>query len=300
MNRRNLLKLATATAVLAGSSDAQASGRAPARAPEAVAARDGTRLFVRDWGTGRAVLFLAGWTIPSDFWAYQMTAFAGAGFRALAYDRRGHGRSADPGRGYDFDTLADDLATLVERLDLRDLTLVGHSMATGEIARYLARHGSGRIGGVALVAPTTPFLMKTADNPAGIDREALAALRRPLARDFPAWIARNAAPFFTPETSPEMIEWAKRLMLQTSLQAVVELARALAESDFRADLARMDVPVLVVHGDRDASAPLAITGRRTAELIRGSRLSVYEGAPHGLPLTHIERLNAELLAFARR
>lgn len=304
-NRRSVLKLAAtagAGGILIPGSGAAAtarSGPAANRDAKAVQARDGTELFVRDWGTGQAVLFLAGWTLPSDFWSYQMVGLAGRGFRAVAYDRRGHGRSSDPGRGYDFDTLADDLASVIERLALRDVTLVGHSMASGEIARYFARHGGERVARALFVAPTTPYLMQAPDNPDGIERSVLASLRAPLARDFPRWIAANAKPFFTPETSAELIDWGKQLMLRTSLHAVVECARALAETDFRADLARCDVPSLVIHGDRDLSAPLPLTGRRTAELLPNARLVVYEGAPHGLPLTHIERLDTDLLAFLR-
>lgn len=152
---------------------------------------------------------------------------------------------------------------------------------------------------MVLVGAITPFLMKTADNPVGIDRAVLAAMRQPMERDFPAWIEANAAPFFVPETSREMIDWGKGLMLQTSLYAAAELARANAETDFRGDLPAIDVPTLVIHGDRDVSAPLDLTARPTAALIRSSDLRIYEGAPHGLPLTHVERLNRDLLAFAR-
>lgn len=257
------------------------------------------QLFVRDWGEGPPVLFLAGWTLASDFWGFQMAALAAQGFRCLAFDRRGHGRSADPGGGYDFDTLADDLAGVIAARDLHGVTLVGHSMASGEIARHVARHGTGRVARIALVGPTTPFLMRTPDNPSGMPREAMAASRALVARDFPGQIGAQIGPFFMPDTPPDTVAWVKAMMLRTSMQAVIDCARALAETDFRADLPRIGVPTLIVHGDADRSAPLALTARPSAALIPGARLVVVEGAPHGLPVTHVERLNAELLGFLR-
>jgi pimeloyl-ACP methyl ester carboxylesterase len=259
---------------------------------------DGTALFYRDWGTGKPIVFVAGAAVPSAMWAYQMVPLVQAGFRCVAFDRRGHGRSSDPGRGYDFDTLADDLAAVIETLDLREVTLVGHSMGCGEIIRYLTRHGSARVARVALIAPTTPFLLKTEDNPRGVDKAVFEALRAGWLRDYPRWLEENARPFVVAETSDAIIRWCMDLMLETSLQAVVECNVAVTETDFRGELGRIDTPVLVVHGTVDASAPLELTGEPTAELIRECELKVYEGAPHGLFLTHIERLNGDLLRFA--
>jgi pimeloyl-ACP methyl ester carboxylesterase len=299
MDRRTVLGLAAAagTGLVIGTQGAAAQ---PRRRPiDQVEAGDGTHLFVRDWGSGAPVLFLAGWTLASDFWFYQMAALQAQGLRCIAFDRRGHGRSSDPGGGYDFDTLAGDLAAVIEGLGLTGVTLVGHSMASGEIARYAARHGTGRLARIALVGPTTPFLMRTADNPSGLPREAMAAARTALARDFPGLIGANIAPFFTADTSPDMVAWVKAMMLGTSMQAVLDCSRAFQETDFRADLPRIGVPTLIVHGDADRSAPLPLTGRPTAALVPGACLSVYEGAPHGLPLTHVDRLNAELLDFVR-
>ncbi|AQA01025.1 alpha/beta hydrolase [Sphingopyxis sp. QXT-31] len=281
---------------MGGTSSAAA---APKGKADHVTAADGTRLFVRDWGSGKPVLFLAGWTLPSDFWGYQMAAIAEAGMRAVAYDRRGHGRSSDPGRNYGHDTLADDLARVIAALGLEDVTLVAHSMGGTEVARYFARHGGG-VAKVVLVGTITPFLMKAADNPYGIDPAMLAALRAPLATDFPGWIAANARPFFVPETSAAMIEWGKELMLQTSLLAAMAMARANAETDFRADMRRIAVPTLLVHGDKDASAPLPLTAEATAALIPHTQLEIFEDAPHGLPLTHVARLNKTLLEFVAK
>lgn len=269
-------------------------------APAYVQTTDGTRLFCRDWGQGRPVLFVGSWSLPSDSWCYSMLPLSEAGCRTLAFDRRGHGRSEDSGRGYDFDTLADDLSAVIEAADLRHVTLVGHSMACGEIVRYLTRHGSGRVARIALVSTTTPMLAKAPDNPSGLDADVFAAVRHQLMRDFPRWIEDNLAPFFTPETSPHMAEWVRGMVLNNSLQALVELNRSIAQADFRQELGRVDVPALVVHGTRDVSAPLELTGRPTAALIPHAELKVYEDAPHGLLFTHVDRLNADLRSFMER
>lgn len=258
---------------------------------------DGTALFYRDWGTGRPVLFVHGAGINSDCWMYQMAAFVNAGYRCIAFDRRGHGRSSDPGRGYDFDTLADDIAAIIETLDLQRVTLIGHSMGCGEIARYLTRHGTRRVARVAMVAPTLPFLLKTEDNPAGVDKAYFQALRAEWMRDYPQWLAENAPPFFAPTTSPHTVRWGAELGLKTSLQAALECSVALTETDFREELKRITVPTLILHGTTDVSCPLAITGKPTASLIPGCELKVYEGAPHGIFITHLERVNADLLQF---
>jgi non-heme chloroperoxidase len=301
MHRREAFKLVAGAGALGLTMGGTSSlAAAPKEKADHITAAGGTRLFVRDWGSGKPVLFLAGWTLPSDFWGYQMAAVAEAGMRAVAYDRRGHGRSSDPGRNYDHDTLADDLARVIAALGLEDVTLVAHSMGGTEVARYFARHRGRGVAKVVLVGTITPFLMKAADNPHGIDPAMLAALRAPLATDFPGWIDANAKPFFVPETSAAMVEWGKGLMLQTSLLAAMAMARANAETDFRADMRRIGVPTLLVHGDKDASAPLPLTAQATAALIPHARLEIFEGAPHGLPLTHVARLNKTLLEFVTR
>lgn len=311
MDRRDMLKSAVVAGVGMGfaatSPQAMAAGPVPsvpaARFPAAsfLRTRDGVDLFYRDWGTGKPVVFLSGWALCSDMWNYQMVPLSQQGLRCIAYDRRGHGRSSDPGRGYDYDTLADDLASVLEALDLRDVTLVGHSMASGELVRYLSRYGDSRVERVVFLAPAaTPFLLKTADNPDGIDASAFEYFRtQVLLRDFPRWMADNAPPFFVPETSSEMRDWIMGLMLRCSMKALIECNRSMTSTDFRAELPRIRIPSLVIHGDKDASAPIELTGRRTAQLIPGCRLEVYEGAPHGLFITHMERVNADLLAFAR-
>ncbi len=273
------------------------TARSTWQAPTALTASDGATLFHRDWGRGRPVVFLSGWALSSAIWGGQMMHLAECGARCVAYDRRGHGRSSDPGRGYDYDTLADDLAAVLTQLDLQGVTLVGHSMAGGEIVRCLERHGSDRIDRIALLGPTLPFPQKSADNPEGLERAVFDRLRAALLHDYPGWLDDNAGPFFTPETTPGTVAWVKGIMLQVSLQAAIGCFDAMVETDFRAALAAIDLPVLVIHGDSDQSAPLELTGRRTVGLLPRGRLSVYEGAPHGLFVTHRDRLNAELAAF---
>jgi pimeloyl-ACP methyl ester carboxylesterase len=258
-------------------------------------------LFYKDWGNGRPMVFIAGWGLGADMWEYQMTALAERGLRCIAYDRRGSGRSSQPGGGYDFDTLSEDLAEILEHLDLRAATLVGFSMGGGELARYLARHGSGRVAGAVLLSSVTPFLLRTADNPDGVDPAYFDATVAALAQDRPKLLADTAPAFFglpNPAVSPAIVEWGIGLALQTSLKAAIDTVRAFSSTDFRADLAAFTVPTLVIHGDRDQNVPLELTARRSAAAIRGSRLSVYEGAPHALFFTEKERLNRELLAFA--
>lgn len=259
----------------------------------------GVDLFCRDWGQGRPVVFVASWSLPSESWSYQMLAMNEAGYRTVAFDRRGHGRSGDPGGGYDFDTLADDLAAVLDQRDLHDAVLVGHSMGCNEIVRYLSRHGRARVAGAVLLATMTPFVLDTADNPDGIDAAFFENFRREqLMRDFPQWIDANMVPFVYSDTPAGIKGWVKQMALGASLQALVECHRALVKTDFRAELAGVDVPVLVIAGDQDASAPLALTARATVGLLPDARLKVYEGAPHGMFITHQAEVNRDLLEFA--
>jgi non-heme chloroperoxidase len=269
-----------------------------------VQASDGTRLYWTEWGSGRLahgspgpILFSSSSGMPTQMWDYQMTAFADRGYRCVAFDRRGHGGSDVPARGYDFDTFADDMASVIESLDLNDLTLIAHSMGGGEVIRYLTRHGSRRVRRIVLIGATTPFLLQTPDNPEGIPQSQFAALRDSWRLDFPRWVADNTAPFFVPETSPAMMRWCAELLTRIPVRVAIACNEALSTADFRRELREISVPALVIHGDRDASAPLTLTGKPTAELIPGCRFKVYPGAPHGLLYTHMERLHADILAF---
>ncbi|WP_191059360.1 alpha/beta fold hydrolase [Geminicoccus harenae] len=262
---------------------------------------DGVELFYRDWGQGpQTVVFLASWSLSSESWAYQMLPMAEAGCRCIAYDRRGHGRSDDPGRGYDYDTLADELACLMEGLDLREVTLVGYSMGPGEIVRYLTRHGSRRVARVAMLGTVTPMLRQAEDNPSGIPEDVFEQVRRQqLMRDFPQWIEDNIRPFVTPETSAGMIDWIRSICRQTSLQAIVQCNRTITSADFRAELPRIELPVLLLHGEADESAPIALTAEPSLALLPNAELVRYPGAPHGIFLTHAEQVTKDLLRFIR-
>jgi non-heme chloroperoxidase len=301
MNRRTLLTSmvsAVGGGTLLAAATPQSARADRARQPASfIETRDGATLFFKDRGSGTPVLFVHSWAVHSSLWQYQMIDLAGRGLRCIAYDRRGHGRSSDPGCGYEYDTLADDLAAVVDTLDLRGVTLVGHSMGCGDIVRYLSRRGAGRVARIVLVSPTLPFTLKTEDNPDGVDRVVLERVRAMFQKDFPKWLSANAHPFFVPDTSAAMVDWAIQMCLQASLKAIVECNRADTETDFRAELRGVSLPTLIIHGDADVTAPVERTGRKAARLIPNSRIKVYEGAPHGLMFTHIDRLNADLLAF---
>jgi non-heme chloroperoxidase len=303
MDRRSALTFGTATAAVLGLANRRAQAATPARKVTRIGSYierpDGTSLFFKDWGTGDPVVFVHSAGNCSDVWAYSMVHIVKQGFRCVAFDRRGHGRSSVPGGGYDYDTLADDLAGVIDAFDLRKVTLVGHSMGCGEVVRYLTRHGSKRVARIALVAPTLPFLLRTSDNPNGIPKEYFERIRAEWAHDYPKWLAANAAPFFTPETSKEMVQWGISLAYQTSLHAAIESNVAVTETDFREELKKIDVPALIVHGTADKSCPLEMTGQPTAGLIPRSELKIYEGAPHGSLLTHVEQLNEDLMRFMR-
>jgi pimeloyl-ACP methyl ester carboxylesterase len=297
MNRRDILtsSLAAGTvAAVAARQPAQAAPRAPT-----IRARDGTMLFHRDWGEGRPVVFVASWALTSEMWAYQVAHLADAGFRCIAFDRRGHGRSDVPAGGYDLDTLADDLGAVIDGLGLRQADIVTHSMGGSEAARYLARRGTGKVRRVAMLAPAGPCLTQKADNPYGAPRAYFEARIAEWKADFPKWTRANQAPFFTPQTSEAMQEWLVAQMLSTPTPVAIAAFRALIDGDVRPDLARIDRPTLIVHGDKDASAPLEITGRRFAAGIRGAELKVYPGAPHGLFVTHMAQVNRDLEAFLK-
>jgi non-heme chloroperoxidase len=308
MQRRELLNtLAFAGATVSAtmlSEAAAPSSRAttsPTRTNVApfVEAHDGTRLYCGQWGSGRPILFLNSAGLTTQMWDYQVVAFADQGYHCITFDRRGHGRSDIPLGGYDYDTFADDVAAVISTLDLQGLTMVGHSMASGEIVRYLTRHGSARVARIVLLAPTTPYLTQTADNPNGVPQSKFEAVRASWRKDYPKWVTDNTAPFFVPETSPAMMQTLAAQMMRCSVPVAIACSKAAATTDFRADLAKVSVPALVIQGDRDVSAPLAITGKPTAELIPGCRLKVYQGAPHGLMFTHMEMLNADILQFIR-
>jgi pimeloyl-ACP methyl ester carboxylesterase len=296
MNRRDILISGLAAGTVAAAAQPRAAW---AKARNSIVARDGTRLYHRDWGEGQPVVFASSWALSGEMWAYQVAHLSERGFRCIAFDRRGHGRSDVPGRGYDMDTLADDLAAVIDTLGLKGVILVGHSMGGAEVIRYLGRHGTEKVKKVVLAAAVGPYVVQTPDNPFGAPMAFHEATLKQYAADFPKWAMDNQAAFFTPQTSPEMQAWLTDQLLATPVPVAVAAFRALIGRDLRPDLARIDRPTLILHGDKDASAPLAITGQRLAAGIAGAELKVYAGAPHGLFVTHMARFNADLETFFR-
>jgi non-heme chloroperoxidase len=267
-----------------------------------ISARDQTKLHFRDWGAGRTIVLVAPWGLCSDWWDIPVINFCQRGWRCVTFDRRGHARSEDPCRGYDFDTLSDDLAAVLEALDLQNVVLVGHSMGGAEVVRYLTRHQSQRVAHAVLIAPTTPFTLKTSDNPDGAPREALQRFRDALKDDLPRRAAEAAPAFFgAPQntvSTQTMDWWCRQFVDRCSIQVLTEMHKTMTETDFRAELPAIRTPTLILHGDADQSALLEKTGRPTHELIPGSRLLVYENAAHALPYTHTDRMVADIVAFA--
>ena len=262
---------------------------------------DRTSLFVTDWGSGPPVVFTHAWGLRSDQWTYQIPALAEAGLRCVLYDRRGHGRSDRPATGYDIDTLADDLAAVIGHFGLHEATLVAHSLGSKEAIRYLTRHGDARISRLVLIAPVTPLLRRTPDNPDGLDPVLIDANYAAVAADVPKWCAdfEAAGPYFgaSPGGSQGLVDWTVRMIVDTPLPVLLETLRVNADVDMRAELQKIQIPALIIHGDQDSSAPIELTGRKTAELISGARLTVYPGAGHGLYASDHSALNADLVAF---
>ena len=265
---------------------------------------DGTVLYYKDWGRGPAVVFSHGYPLSSDAWDYQMMALSQNGYRVIAHDRRGFGRSSQPGHGYDYDTFADDLAALVDALDLKHVTLVGHSMGGGEVARYVGRHGEGRVAKVALVAAVTPFLLKTETNPDGAPIEVFDGFRAAVRADRSQWNRDVSIPYYNYDRPGAEVSQGVRdeywcQGMTTGILAAYEAIGAFSETDFREDLKRISVPTLIVHGSDDQIVPIEISGLPTSKLVGHARLLVYEGGSHGLIITHKDRLNTDLLTFLR-
>jgi non-heme chloroperoxidase len=292
MDRRTATTSLTAAAVAAlvgGSRPAEAQTPGRAR-PSFIETDDGASLFHIDWGTGKPVLFTHAWGLNANIWEHQLVELVDQGLRCVAYDRRGHGRSSDPGRGYDYDRLADDLAAVINQLDLTDVTLVAHSMGNGEAVRYLRRHGSARVARLVMLSTIPP--QSTSD---------FSPLIAGLKQDRPAFFARGVAAFTGghPAVSPAMTEWIIAQFMRASPKGTIACMHSIARGDFRADMRAVTVPTLIAHGDKDMVNPLDTTAQKVAELIPGSTLKVYEGAPHGLVITHRDRLARDILAFAR-
>ncbi|MCL6712948.1 alpha/beta hydrolase [Pseudomonas sp. R2.Fl] len=270
-----------------------------------VTTRDGVQLYYKDWGPkdGPVVTFSHGWPLNSDSWESQMLFLAAKGYRVVAHDRRGHGRSSQPWDGNDMDHYADDLAAVIEALDLKDVTLVGFSTGGGEVARYIGRHGTARVKKAVLVSAVPPLMLKTADNPGGLPIEVFDGLRKG-SLDNRAQLYTDIAsgPFFNfnrPGQKPNaaLIQSFVAQGLQAGHKNTYDSIAAFSATDFRADLKKFDVPTLVIHGDDDQIVPIDSSGKASAALVKGAQLIVYKGAPHGLADTHKDRLNQDLLDF---
>ena len=269
------------------------------------ATADGTDIFYHDWhpaGAGATVVLIHGWPVDADMWSAQALALAEKGHRVVAYDRRGFGRSGQPWSGYDYDALSDDLAALIAHLDLSDVTLVGFSMGGGEVARYLGRHGGAKVAKAALVSAVTPFLLKTADNPTGVEQSVFDGMLAGLRADRPQFLADFATGFYgnsllRKRVSAGVLDWTFQMAMLGSHRATIECVKAFSATDFRPDMAAFTMPTLIIHGTADATVPIDSSGRVAARLIPHAKLVEYDDEPHGLTATAADRLNADLLAF---
>lgn len=281
------------------------SVRSVERTASYITTRDGVQLYYKDWGprTGQPVVFSHGWPLSSDSWESQMIFLADHGFRVVAHDRRGHGRSSQPWDGNDMDHYADDLSTVIESLDLHDVTLVGFSTGGGEVARYIGRHGTQRVQKAALIGAVTPLMVRTPDNPAGTPIEVYNDIRKASLDDrSQLYLDIASGPFFGFNRQGSTVSqglvnsfWSQGM--QAGHKNTYDSIKAFSETDFREDLKKFDVPTLIVHGDDDQLVPIDSTARATHELIGGSKLVIYEGGPHGITDTYKDRLNQDLLEF---
>jgi len=262
-------------------------------------------LYYEDHGTGMPVVLIHGWPLSGASWEKQVPVLLGAGYRVITYDRRGFGNSSKPVSGYEYDTLAEDLRKLMIKLDLRDAVLVGFSMGGGEVARYFGKYGNDRVSKAVFMSAIPPFLLKTSDNPAGVDGSVFEGIKRALLADRPAFLAKFFSNFYNVDilggklVSDEVVRLSWNIAAGASAKGTLDCVSAWLE-DFRGNLKCIDVPTLVIHGDADRILPFAATGKRTHEAVKGSRLVVVENAPHGLNWTHAVKVNSALLTFFKR
>jgi non-heme chloroperoxidase len=265
---------------------------------------DGTEIFYKDWGSGRPIVFSHGWPLNADAWDDQMFLVASNGFRGVAHDRRGHGRSGQPWTGNDMDTYADDMAELIEALDLDDVVLVGHSTGGGEVTRYIGRHGTARVAKAVLVGAIPPLMVKTDQNPDGTPIEMFDQIRAGVAVDRSQFYKDLSAQFYGANRPGSTVSQGVRdsfwlWSMQVGFKGAYDCIKAFSETDLTEDLERIDVPTLIIHGDDDQIVPIRASAHRSSQIVKDATLKVYPGAPHGLFATHKDEFNSDLLAFVR-
>jgi non-heme chloroperoxidase len=267
-----------------------------------ITTKDGTTIYYKDWGSGPVITFSHGWPLNADAWDGQLLFLAQNGYRVIAHDRRGHGRSGQSSSGNDMNTYADDLATLFETLDVREVTMVGHSTGGGEVARYIGRHGTKRVAKAVLIGAVPPVQVKSAGNPEGTPLEVFDGLRAALASDRAQFYKEFAIPFFGAnrpgaKVSQGTLDQFFRLSMQAGLKNAYDCVKAFSETDFTEDLKKFDIPTLLMHGEDDQIVPVNISARKSQRIVRNVQAIYYPGAPHGLTVTHQDQINADLLAF---
>jgi pimeloyl-ACP methyl ester carboxylesterase len=265
-----------------------------------VTTKDQTQLYVKDWGEGRPVVLIHGWPLNSDSWEYQAVRLAENGHRVVAYDRRGFGRSGQPFQGYDYDTMADDLDTVMRELDLKDAAIVGFSMGGGEVARYMSRHEGRNVRAAGLIASVAPGMLKSDKNPDGVTADVFEGMKDGLRKDRPEFLREFFKGFYGNKVSEGVLHWSLMMAMQASPKATLDCVDAFGQTDFTDDMNAFGVPTLVVHGAKDETVPADPSGRRAARLIgQKATLKEYDDAPHGLTATHADRFYEDLAAFLK-